>query len=295
MAELEGEGGVHVRIVLPCPVRGHGPFGPFGTAVGWSGNARRGGSLPPVRTLGIDLSANESKTGACEIDWPAGTVRFLRRPVRDDVLVRHMAEVHMSAVHVPLGWPDAFVDAVVAHREGRPWPVMDTAPPLDRLPLRFRLTDVLLMATGARPLSASTDRHGVSVMRGARLQHLAREAGVPIDRSGTAGQVAETYPAEALRAWGMKSSGYKGDNTKALHDLAMQLASRMGPMARSAAASLDGADDDDVDAFVCAVVARAVLLGKTTRPEPDQLAVAQREGWIHVPTASLEDVVLAVS
>jgi hypothetical protein len=43
-----------------------------------------------VRTFGIDLSADPAHTGA--------------------------------AIDVPLGWPDQFVDAVVAHRERSGWP-----------------------------------------------------------------------------------------------------------------------------------------------------------------------------
>jgi predicted nuclease with RNAse H fold len=246
-----------------------------------------------VKTLGIDLSANEMKTGVCLIDWPAGVVQFLPRPAKDEAIVQLMGEVHMTGLHVPLGWPDTFVDAVVAHRNGDPWPVVDTAPPLDRLPLRFRLTDVLLMSDGARPLSPSTDRHGVSVMRGARIQHLAREAGVPIDRSGTTGTVAEVYPTEALRKWGLKSTGYKsGDNADAIRSIGTQLASRFGPMAVSAATSLAGVDDDDLDAFISAVVARAVILGKTARPGEDELPRARTEGWIHVPLEGVEDIVV---
>ena len=202
----------------------------------------------------------------------------------------------MTVIGIPLGWPDAFVDAVVAHRALAPWPQADTAPPLDRLPLRFRLTDVTIMATGARPLSVSTDRLAVSSMRGARIQHQAREAGIGIDRSGTAGSVAECYPPESLRAWGLNGAGYKGgaNAAAACAALATELASRCGPMAASAAASLAGCDDDALDAFICAVMARAVLLGKTALPDDDQLETARHEGWIHVPTASVEDIVLAV-
>lgn len=249
-----------------------------------------------MKTLGIDLSANEQKTGVCLIDWPAGTVEFPRRGAKDESLVRRMAEVHMTVIGIPLGWPDAFVDAVVAHRAGAGWPAIDTAPPLDRLPLRFRLTDVVIMSNGAQPLSVSTDRLGVSSMRGARVQHLAREAGIAIDRSGISGRVAEAHPPESLRQWGLPSAGYKGGGAKAAAlcaQLAAELASKCGPMAASAAASLEGCDDDGLDAFICAVMARAVILGKTTRPDPEQMVVAQHEGWIHVPTASMEDIVMA--
>ena len=58
-------------------------------------------------------------------------------------------------------------------------------------------------------------------------------------------------------------------------------------LSRAAAACLDGCDDDGLDAFVCAVVARAALAGQTIHPGPEHLDVARREGWIHVPTGEL--------
>lgn len=44
------------------------------------------------------------------------------------------------------------------------------------------------------------------------------------------------------------------------------------------------ADDDDLDAFVSALVARAALVGKTDGIPRGRQWVALREGWIHLPT-----------
>jgi predicted nuclease with RNAse H fold len=121
-----------------------------------------------MKTLGIDLSANPLKTGACLIDWESTAVTFLRRPTVDDELVAAAAGSDMTAIDVPLGWPDEFIDAVVAHRDATGWPPASREPPADRVPLRYRLTDLALIAAGARPLSVSTDRIGVAAMRGAR-------------------------------------------------------------------------------------------------------------------------------
>jgi hypothetical protein len=41
--------------------------------------------------------------------------------------------------------------------------------------------------------------------------------------------------------------------------------------------------DHAFDAFVSALVARAVERGKTDRPRKRQRELARREGWIHVP------------
>ena len=244
-----------------------------------------------MKTLGIDLSADPARTGACEIDWSAGTVSFLGPAATDDVLVGAAVSSDMTAIDVPLGWPDAFVDAVVAHRHGEGWPPASVAPPLDRVPLRYRLTDRLLMARGGRPLSVSSDLIGVAAMRGARLQHLLLGAGVAVDRSGVTGRVVEAYPAATLRAWGLVSSRYKGRaNAAACRSLAADLAAQCGGLGGAAAAALAGCDDNGLDAFVCALVGRAVLAGQTTRPADEQVDIARREGWIHVPTAGVGEI-----
>lgn len=117
-----------------------------------------GGAECDLRTLGIDLSADPRKTGACVIDWQEPTVRFLDRRISDEELVVAISNVDMAAIDVPFGWPDPFVDALVAHRAGEPWPPAGAAPPENRRPLRFREIDRVVQARGAMPLSVSTDR-----------------------------------------------------------------------------------------------------------------------------------------
>src|SRR5690606_18392070 len=143
--------------------------------------------------------------------------------------------------------------------------------------------DLAVRALGAAPLSVSSDLIGVAAMRGARLQHLLAASGVPVDRSGVTGRVIEAYPAMALKQWGLRSTGYKGrSNAEACRALAVELTSACGPLGVAAATALDGCDDDALDAFVCALVARARLLDHTTLPAPAQLVSARREGWIHL-------------
>ena len=238
-----------------------------------------------MRTLGIDLAASPANTAGCLIDWTERTAVLLERPVDDEAIVRTAGTVELTGIDVPFGWPDAFVAAVAAHHAGRGWPPVDTDPPADRVPLRFRVTDLDLMSRGDRPLSVSTERIGVAAMRGARILALLSQEGLPIDRSGTSGSVAEVYPAGALRAWGLPSSGYKGARHRAIcAALASGFAAACGPMADVVASCVDGADDDELDAVVCAVIGAAVLLGGTRRPAAAQLAAARREGWIHVPS-----------
>ena len=245
-----------------------------------------------MRTLGIDLSANPAKTGACGVDWDTGAVTFLDRPTSDEQLIEAAQRVDLTAIDVPLGWPDGFIDAVVAHRDRTGWPPIDTPPPDDRIPLRYRTTDLLTRTGGSQPLSVSSDLIGVAAMRGARIQRLLETAGVPVDRSGVSGRVIEAYPAAALRVWGLSSWKYKGTtNAEACRILARELTDRCGPLSAAAAACLDGCDDDGLDAFVCALVARAALAGNTTRPGPEHVEVARREGWIHVPSVDLDSII----
>jgi predicted nuclease with RNAse H fold len=246
-----------------------------------------------MRTAGVDVAANPRNTSVCVIDWARHDVRIDRRPAPDETLVEVITAVDRTALDVPLGWPETFVEAICAHHHFAPWPVRRLDPPDDRRPLRFRLTDRELMALGERPLSVSSDRIGVPAMRAARLQSLLAARGVPIDRSGLTGKILETYPAAALRAWGFRGSGYKGrGRVGVLGALVRELVRRCGPLRPAVERSLIDGDDHDLDAFVCAVVAGAAARGLTTGPDAGQLAAAAREGWIHLPRAGIEEIVV---
>lgn len=243
-----------------------------------------------MRTLGVDLSANPRKTAACVVDWEAGTVTVPSLPgtveEQDGAIVERVLAADVAAFDVPLGWPDAFVEAVSAHHKGPGWP--SPSPDNDRL--RYRTTDraVRNLPNGHWPLSVSTDKLGATALRGARLQDLLARRGAPVDRSGTTGKVVEAYPAAALRAWGVDPA-----QKLPAEGLAGELAARCGPLAAEVAEKLDGCTRDVVDAFVCALVARAARLGLTEAPPEEEMATARREGWIHVPTCRVEDLVAA--
>ena len=101
-----------------------------------------------MRTLGIDLSANPTKTGACRIDWPSLDVAFLPRPVADEELVAAVASSDMTGIDVPLGWPDDFVHAVVGHT---------TRPPPEYLEVARREGWIHVPTAGVAELAAVTD------------------------------------------------------------------------------------------------------------------------------------------
>jgi predicted nuclease with RNAse H fold len=243
-----------------------------------------------MQTLGIDLAAGARDTAVCTVTWgkkrarveAVATGREAADQTDDAGLVGAMAGVDRVGIDVPFGWPSAFVDAVARHDEGKRWRGED------RDALRFRETDrhVREHVPTILPLSVSTEKLGVTALRAAALLDEMAVRGVPIDRSGIAGPIAEVYPAAALRRWIGRRCFYKGpapkDDRQALLDqlvAGIGDAFRMDPDIRAQCVASDHA----FDAFVSALVARAVARGQTDLPRKKQRALARREGWIHVP------------
>lgn len=245
-----------------------------------------------MRTLGIDLAAQPSNTSACAIDWETGppVVADLRAGLDDEALLTAIAEAEKVGIDAPFGWPDEFVDAVVAHREGAGWPGSGRDQDVYRFHLSFRATDRRLIEQGARrPLSVSTDLIGVVAMRCANLLDRLAADGEPVDRSG-AGKVVEVYPTPALSSWGISATGYKSRVGAArLPELLARLEQDLGGLELSAAQRQAAESDHNCfDALVASLVARAAALGLTQPPETEgERDRAAREGWIHVPTNPL--------
>ena len=244
--------------------------------------------------LGVDLSAQPRDTAAVRIDFARCTVDAVPGNLADDELLDLIAEADVAGLDVPLGWPSAFVDAVARHHGNAGWHDIDASTVAGRDRLRYRETDRALHAQGFRPLSPSSDLIGVVAMRAAGLQHRLQGRGIDVDRSGVTGAVVETYPAAALRTWGLPFRGYKGAaNAAARTELVERVLERSGPVGEAARSVLTGARVHVLDAYLCALVAAAARLGLATRPEPDQREAAEVEGWIHVPTAPLQQIVSA--
>jgi len=267
-----------------------------------------------VRTVGIDLAAQPADTGVCIVDWDQRRIErvWANTSAGGDLeLVDVMVSSGVAKVGIdtPLGWPDAFVAAVWSHHHGGPWPDVDAAvvdPAGHRRSLRLRQTDVAVAAlTGRHPMSVSADRIAVAAMRAAVLQHLVAQPAPEadggdqhddtghrvIDRSGMAGLVAEVYPAAALAVWGLGPTGYKGSGEgprTRREELLGGVAAVAGVEADDDHVAAMVASDHLLDAFICAVVAAAVVAGETVGPTDDQLDAARREGWIHVPAPSAE-------
>jgi hypothetical protein len=262
--------------------------------------------------LGIDLASVAARTGV---------VTLVRRgDVYDADVVADGGDVALTGLvdadtlvglDAPLGWPDDFVRAVGDHARFEAWPPSTTAPGApEREHLRLRRTDRFVrdLKLGSTPLSVSSDLIGVVAMRAASLQSAwslvwgHREA-----RDGS-GHLVETYPAAALRAWGVLAARgvrYKGvargddaarhvaERTRLLDALVDQCAPWLvvAPSVRAATIHSDHA----FDALVCALVALAAKLGATWAVPDDDRDVARREGWIHVPSGALYDLRDAVT
>jgi hypothetical protein len=114
---------------------------------------------------------------------------------------------------------------------------------------------------------------------------------VRFDRAG-ADRVAEVYPSGALLLWGIERGAYKTSKdpdrreaeTGARAGLIAALEAQApwlgwAPGAREACVE----SDDALDALLAALIARAAALGLTASPPIDELELARREGWIHLP------------
>jgi predicted nuclease with RNAse H fold len=251
-----------------------------------------------VISLGIDLAAQPANTSACAIDWAEVTPRIteLGSGLDDEALLEAIAAADKVGIDAPFGWPDEFVDAVVAHRDGAPWPGRAEDQDVYRFHLSFRETDRHLIERGGRrPLSVSTDLIGVVAMRCANLLDRLAERGEPVDRAGT-GKVIEAYPAPALTTWGISATGYKSRvGATRLPELLGRLEHDLGGL-EIGLAHRDAliTDHNCFDALVASLVARAAAVGLTHGPETrEQRERARREGWIHVPSNPLPDLIAA--
>jgi hypothetical protein len=81
----------------------------------------------PTITVGVDFAASPVNTAACEVHWYAGhaVVERVDTTVDDEAylaLLEVLPGDGRLGIDCPLGWPVAFVSAVQAHHERRPWP-----------------------------------------------------------------------------------------------------------------------------------------------------------------------------
>ena len=243
-------------------------------------------------TLGIDLAAESSKTGACLIRWEPGraVVQWARTgtagdPLDNDALLGLIREAGAAGIDAPFGWPRRFVAAVAGWSSDTEWhePWNEEA----RRALRLRATDRWIAGRegGRSPLSVSADSIGVCAMRACALLHAL--GGSDLDR--VHGSVMEVYPAAALREWRLDTKGYKQD-ADVRDSLLGAIASGGWLDVGDCRAQLTGSDHA-FDAFLSALVARAAATGKAEQVPEEHLEDAAIEGWIHLPAVAPGELV----
>jgi predicted nuclease with RNAse H fold len=249
-----------------------------------------------VLTVGVDLSAEEANTGLATIEWTAArpgpedgagsaaVLVDLQARVGNGAIVQAAIPAAKVGIDCPFGWPVGFTEFVAEHqggdvraRDGRP---------LDwRRKLANRETDLYVRTiTKLTPLSVSADRIGHAAMRCAALLAELKQAGVPVDRSGQTGAVAEVYPSACLLRWGLLHRRYKHRaNRDALDGLVDALLGAAPWLSLGAHERLVRTNDDAFDAVIAALGARAVERGLTEPPPRKDQKTAEIEGWITVP------------
>ncbi len=221
----------------------------------------------------------------------AAVVSRLSLQADDDAILQALSEADRAAMDCPFGWPDPFVEFLVKHRDGDVRVPSGEAGLSWRGRLSRREADLACEeATGVRPLSVSADRIAAVAMRGAGVLSGLAAQGHRVARDGS-GMLVETYPAAALRAWGLPYQSYKGPNKRAALTALVDALRGTAPLLDlGVAAEHVHASDDVFDAVVCALVARAAALGQVSKPPADSEARARREGWMCVPTGHLREL-----
>ncbi|MCZ4125367.1 DUF429 domain-containing protein [Streptomyces sp. H39-S7] len=235
-----------------------------------------------MRTVGIDLSADRSKTAMSVVEWTDGMAAVGPPALKctDDALVGELSGLRpgdQAGVDTPFGWPAEFVRAVGAHLAEEPWPGHGQDSERYRKDrLRYRRTDRIVgdqIYPVKPPLAAPFDRIGAMVARWAHLEDELNRRGPRVDRSGR-GPIAEVYPKASRHRWGLLGSPRRMEDLFA----AAPWLRCDAPTARAYDAS-----EHAFDALVCALTARAVACGLTVRPDATELDDARIEGWIHLP------------
>ncbi|KAA0023699.1 DUF429 domain-containing protein [Antrihabitans cavernicola] len=239
-----------------------------------------------MTTVGVDLAAEPAKTAMAVVTWTTKSARVVKLAtgISDSDIVAAAAGATRIGIDAPFGWPEAFVDFVAGHHAHRP-----LAGPLEtrdqRRPLAKRLTDLVVQQrSGVVPMSVSADRIAHVALRCVGILAALNVA----DRVD--GVAVEAYPAAALKHWGLQNRGYKGSAAGGFDDLVTAFTTATPWLDFGEFDGMWRESDDAFDAVIAALIARAAALGRTALPDGPERDVASREGWIHVPTGPLDDL-----
>lgn len=250
-----------------------------------------------VKTVGVDLAAEPTRTALASIEWGASTgadagaarLTQLQLGISDSEIIELAEDAASIGIDCAFGWPIEFVEFVSAHAARVPGTHAHTGIDLRRR-LAYRHTDrVVREQTGRWPLSVSTDRLGMTAIHCAELLDGFAAAGEQVDRSG-GGRLAEVYPAAALRAWGLLTPGYKTKPEARVLAAQMLLEALPWLETTQEQQALLGSSDDALDAVAASLIARAHALGKTLPVPTELLEAAKIEGWVALPTCGVSEL-----
>jgi predicted nuclease with RNAse H fold len=260
-------------------------------------------------TFGIDLASQPKRTAVAIIAWDEPRARLvelaLHRDRRGDVFFdkylvttavnlrrpEGCPEITKVAIDAPFGWPRDFITALNAYTDRLVPPVpMDCSREL----LYRRTTDLLIAKSKeGRPLAVSVDKIGYCAIRTAvLLGEVTRLRGPEAAARDGSGLVCEVYPAVAARRW-LTADAYRGpEQTELRAELFDRIvaATQMSDPHGLIEEARRSPHDDLLDALICALLARACELGQVDDIPAGYRDAALREGWIRLPSSSLEEL-----
>jgi predicted nuclease with RNAse H fold len=243
-----------------------------------------------VLTAGVDLAAEPKGTALAIIEWKKtqATLVDLQLGVNDQAIVETAGVVDKLGIDCALGWPIEFVEFLNNHANLESTSFPDGG--MDwRRRASFRESDRHVReVTGKWPLSVSTDRLGLTAMRCAGLQGRIQQIGIEIDRSGS-GKVVEIYPGASLRLWGFDTTGYRA-NEDARAELLTSIEHSVSWLNLGSHRELMISSTDAFDAVIASLATRAAATNQYLHPPKEFLDIAKVEGWIALPTGSINDL-----
>ena len=235
--------------------------------------------------IGIDCAVQSSNIGIAigrVIDGVTVVERlFAGHKDPAAIIAEAIARPALLAFDSPLGWPADLGATLAGHRAGDSVEVEPNT-------LFRRETDRYVKQTiGKQSLDVGADR--IARTAHAALNLLAdvrARADVPIELAVTqhvrpGALCFEVYPAATLKAHAIDARGYKGKKPENL-EARRRLIDSLKPRLRIEESEIDTAlaTDDALDAAVCCLSAADFLAGDCF--EPDDVALAEKEGWIWV-------------
>lgn len=220
-----------------------------------------------VNVIGIDCSATKRKTGLARAEYRNGELRLLAVQRNNDG--REVAEIlltwldatgpNLLALDAPLGWPTALGPLLATHKAGTP--LMGDANQLFK-----RHTDREVQKRLAiPPFSIGADRIARTAHSALATIQLVEERVGPISLAWELADVRATHVIEV----------YPSATRKVLGGAEAERRERL-----LADSHLRAESQHELDACTCLIAAQEFPNGRAVGPGPNEVALAEREGWI---------------